>query len=112
MLSSVALIKQPKEIIGDFLLSVLRSPYYYNLMRADMSGVAITRVTLTKLNASLIPIPPFEEQRAIVEKVNALMGLCDGLEKEIEQSTTQVEQLMQSYLKEVFEPKEKEVERV
>ncbi len=52
---------------------------------------------------ALIPLPPLKEQKAIVEKVNALMGLCDELEKEIEHSTTQVEQLMQSCLKEVFE---------
>lgn len=103
MLSSVALIKQPKEIIGDYLLSVFRSPYYYDLMRAGMTGVAITRVTLTKLKASVIPVPPLEEQKIIVEKVSSLMALFDELEQQIESSQTQIEQLMQSCLQEVFE---------
>jgi len=35
--------------------------------------------------------------------VNSLWHLCDILEEEIENSTKQVEQLMQSCLKEVFE---------
>jgi len=47
MLSSVALLKNPSKIYNRYLLYVLRSPYFYSLMREDMSGVAITRVTLT-----------------------------------------------------------------
>ncbi|QSE96553.1 restriction endonuclease subunit S [Fulvivirga lutea] len=52
---------------------------------------------------TLIAFPPSEEQQTIVTKVNALMALCDALEQEIENSTNQVEQLMQSCLREVFE---------
>lgn len=102
MLSSVALIKQSSDIVGDYLLSLFRSPYYYDLMRSGMTGVAITRVTLTKLKASIIPIPPLEEQKAIVEKVNALMALCDELEAAVEMSKATQEQWMASSLREVF----------
>ena len=52
---------------------------------------------------TIITIPPLEEQKVIVEKVNSLMALCDELEQQIETSQTQIEQLMQSCLKEVFE---------
>jgi type I restriction enzyme S subunit len=51
----------------------------------------------------LIPIPPHEEQKAIAQKVNTLMGLCDEMEKQINNSQTQIEQLTQSCLREVFE---------
>ena len=80
MLSSVALLKRSTEIEPRFLLYVLRSPYFYTLMRGDMSGVAITRVTLAKLNKALIPLAPLAEQHRIVSKVDELMGLCDRLE--------------------------------
>nr|AOE09707.1 type I restriction-modification system, specificity subunit S [uncultured bacterium] len=50
-----------------------------------------------------ISLPPLEEQKAIVEKVNALMGLCDALEQEVQQSQQHSEMMMQSVLKEVFE---------
>jgi len=80
MLSSVALLKVPKEINNYYLLYLLRSPYFYSLMRDDMSGVAITRVTLTKLSKALIPVAPLAEQKRIVEKCDHLMSLCNQIE--------------------------------
>lgn len=55
----------------------------------------------TKLKSLMFMLSPLEEQKAIVEKVNSLMGFCDSLEKEIEQNTRQLEDLMQSCLREV-----------
>ncbi len=81
MLSSVALLKQPKQIYSRYLLSALRSPFFYNEMRAGMTGVAITRVTLKKLNEAIIPLPPISEQHRIVAKIEQLMARCDKLEK-------------------------------
>ncbi len=52
---------------------------------------------------TILVFPPLEEQKAIVAKVNALMGLCDALEQEVQQSQAHSEQLMQSVLREVFE---------
>lgn len=57
----------------------------------------------SKLKEILIPLPPLEEQKAIVEKVTALIGLCDALEEKVEHSQMYNEQLMQSVLREVFE---------
>jgi len=81
MLSSVALLKQPMQINNRFLLFTLRSPFFYKEMRAGMTGVAITRVTLKKLQDALIPLPPFPEQHRIVIKIDQLMARCDELEK-------------------------------
>lgn len=67
------------------------------------SATTIAYLNKTKCESLAISFPPKEEQKAIVEKVNTLMALCDSLEKEIEQNTTQVEQLMQSCLREVLE---------
>ena len=49
-----------------------------------------------------IPIPPLNEQKRIVEKVDQLMALCDELEKNIEQAKKDSELLMQSVLREAF----------
>lgn len=81
MLSSVALLKQPKQISNKYLLYVLRSPFFYSEMRAGMAGVAITRVTLEKMNNAIIPLPPVEEQQKIVEKVDTLLSFCDELDQ-------------------------------
>jgi len=102
MLSSVALLKNPSKIYNRYLLYVLRSPYFYSLMRDDMSGVAITRVTLTKLNRALIPLAPFEEQKRIVAKVNQLMALCDELEAGLVQAQTDGGKLMEAVVHHVL----------
>ena len=81
MLSSVALLKQPKQIDNHYLLFTLKSPFFYNEMRLGMTGVAITRVTLKKLNDSIIPLPPIAEQHRIVAEIDRLMARCDELEK-------------------------------
>jgi type I restriction enzyme S subunit len=81
MLSSVALLKQPTQVDNYYLLFALRSPFFYSEMRLGMTGVAITRVTLTKLNYAIIPFPPLPEQRRIVAKIDELMARCDELEK-------------------------------
>lgn len=55
----------------------------------------------SKLREVLVPLPALEEQKAIVEKVNVLMALCDQLEQEIETHQTTQEHWMQSCLREV-----------
>jgi type I restriction enzyme, S subunit len=67
------------------------------------SSTAVPTLNRNKFLNELILIPPVEEQKAIVQKVNALMGLCDALEQEVQQGQEQSEQLMQSCLREVFE---------
>ncbi len=79
LLSSVALLKIPRALSNRYLLHVLRSPFFYDTMRGDMTGVAITRVTLGKMERAMIPLPPLAEQRRIVLKVDELLGLCDEL---------------------------------
>lgn len=88
MLSSVALLKRSEEINNQYALYALRSPFFYSQMRSDMSGVAITRVTLAKLNNSLFPIPPLKEQERIASRVTQLMALCDELEAQQQQRQT------------------------
>jgi type I restriction enzyme S subunit len=55
-------------------------------MRGDMSGIAITRVTLTKLCRAMIPLPPINEQKRIVAKVDQLMTLCDKLQTQLKEA--------------------------
>jgi len=92
MLSSVALLKVPEGILNTYLLLSLTSSYFYELMRAGMTGVAITRVTLTKMNDAIIPLPPLAEQHRIVTKVDELMTLCGTLKARLNDAqTTQIQ---------------------
>jgi len=63
----------------------------------------IPHISSREVENLIFSLPPLIEQQAIVEKVNSLMTLCEELEQQIDNSQTQIEQLMQSCLKEVFD---------
>lgn len=97
-------------LIGDLIDHQFHLMYYlqlYNHMNDAKFGAAFPNINTKFLSEMKFPFPPLEEQKAIVEKVNALMGLCDNLEQEVQQSQQHSEQLMQSCLREVFEGKSK-----
>ena len=62
-----------------------------------MSGVAIRRLTLTKINQAEIPIPPIQQQKEIVAEikaehalVNANQELIERFKKKIQSSIARV----------------------
>ncbi|MDC3318928.1 restriction endonuclease subunit S [Flavobacteriaceae bacterium] len=96
-------IRSVEDIEGDYLLKYLDSNVFYDSALGKVSGSAYNALTIEKIKRSVFPLPCLEEQQAIVDKVNSLMVLCDELEQQTENSQSQIEQLMQSCLKEVFE---------
>ena len=57
------------------------------------------------------PLPPLNEQKRIVAKVDELMKLWDELEEQLNQSKEESERLMQAVLQEAFEGKYSEEPR-
>ena len=51
------------------------------------------------------PLPPLNEQKRIVAKLDELMKLCDELEEQLRQSKQESKRLMQAVLQEAFEGK-------
>lgn len=81
---------------------ILSEYFFFYLSSIDLNSRGYAR-HYSHLKNESFSLPPLEEQKAIVEKVNSLMALCDELEQQIHSSQIQIEQLMQSCLKEVFE---------
>jgi len=102
---SIGLLKMfPNMMIPKYIVIWLNSPEgrQYSSKNTYGKGVSQGNLNLSLIRGFAISIPPLEEQKAIVDKVNSLMSLCDELERQIDNSQTQIEQLMQSCLSEVF----------
>ena len=63
------------DVFSEFLLFALSSQYHRNLCRSitNKSGQAFYNLSREKLMAILVPIPPLEEQKRIVAKIEELM---------------------------------------
>ena len=61
----------------NFLKYFLDSPYYWKMISLKQSGTGQPNVNATKLSEILLPLPPLEEQKRIVAKIEKLMPLVD-----------------------------------
>lgn len=94
------------KIESTFIYSILKSPEFLKSGESLMTGTAgQKRVPKEYFTNKVIGLPPIEEQKAIVEKVETLMKKCSALEQEITQSEQHANMLMQAVLKEAFESK-------
>ena len=99
---AVTIIRLLNECNYTYFLHLFNSPICISYMYDKQVDNARPNLSMGNISKFMMPLPPLKEQQAIVEKVNSLMSLCDTLEQQIENSQTQIEQLMQSCLKEVF----------
>jgi type I restriction enzyme S subunit len=82
-------------VVPEYVNLVLNAPFF----RSSQIEPEITQQTGqanfngSKLRRTLLLLPPVDEQRRIVEKVNQLMALCDGLEAKLTRSRTKAEKL-------------------
>ncbi|WP_299060452.1 restriction endonuclease subunit S [uncultured Polaribacter sp.] len=93
-------------IENKFVFWLLLSKYIENIYLEFMDGFNSPSITHDQFKSTIIPIPPFSEQKEIVKKVDSLMQQCQALEQEIKTSETNAQMLMQAVLKEAFESKE------
>ena len=69
----------------------------------ELKGTAIKNIPgMNVLKRIPLPIPPLNEQKRIIEKVDYLMRLCSELESKVKESETASEYLMEAVLKEAF----------
>ncbi|MBL9113924.1 MAG: N-6 DNA methylase [Verrucomicrobiaceae bacterium] len=79
LLSSVAVLRGKAGVLDNrFLVAYLNSPIGKQHMLGMMSGVAISRLTLTKLNDAEIPLPPLEVQKEIVAEIEGYQKVING----------------------------------
>ena len=65
-------------------------------------GISREGLSMRSLKEFVLPIPPLEEQKRIVAKVNQLMALCDELETKLHQAEVDSEKLMNAAVQHVL----------
>jgi len=93
----------PIHMASEYLYLALSSPNFYKAILEKATGSATPIINRGKWEELLVPTPPLEEQSRIAVKVDELMGLCDALEAQTENSITAhqtlVEVLLEALLK-------------
>ncbi len=98
----VTIIRLANGLQNKFIHNIILSPYFQDKIMEVQTGGNREGLAKKNMELMLIPLPPLSEQKDIVAKVDELMQLCNGLEKEIVNSQQFVKKLMQNILKEAF----------
>lgn len=69
-------------ILSEYLKYFIQSNVFFSQVNSSISGTAYNALTIIKIKTLKIPLPPLEEQKRIVEKIEQLILLCDQLEKQ------------------------------
>lgn len=102
LLSSVAVLKPKKnKLLAKYLVYKLNSNEVRNMMINNMSGVAITRLTLTKIKQAKMKFPTIEEQQEIVNILDKLLAKYNKI-KNLEQQLEKIELLKKAILAKAF----------
>lgn len=65
----------------EYLYSVLKSPYYFEIIKLKTTGTAVKQLPAKELGNVIMPLPPLEEQKRIVAKIEELLPYCNQLIK-------------------------------
>ncbi len=90
-----------KRDLPDFIFFAITADYFQEQVRSDASGSATPIINKGKWERISVPVPPLEEQRRIVVRVQELMGLVDQLEEQLEESRERGVKLMGALVEEL-----------
>ena len=72
----------------NYIVNYLKSPYVDNLINSITYGVKMPRVGTETMTSLLVPIPPLEEQRRIVEKIDKVASAVSAYDVAYQKTET------------------------
>jgi len=85
-----------------YLVLALRSPVLQIWLREEKKGVALQSVNVEDFRRLPVPMPPMEEQQAIVRRADQLLTLADELQRRVDMADREVERTGQAILAKAF----------
>lgn len=95
-----------KKLSLKYLRFVMSAEFILRQAKSDVKSISVPDLGMAKIRNFFIPLPPFNEQNRIVQKVDELMQTCDALEASIKESAAQNEKLLQQVLREALRKEE------
>jgi type I restriction enzyme S subunit len=89
-------------LFAKYLMYALKQPGFLEYVNSKTYGINLPRLGTEDARSALIPLPPLEEQKRIVAKVDQLMALCDELEAGLVQAQTEGGELMEAVVHHVL----------
>lgn len=100
---SVALLKFNQNYLNNYFIELLiNSPFVKTQSKKGTKGMGNQNLVLSTIKKFVIPIPPLEEQRIIVEQVNKLIKKIEQIKKNMCRDKHNLELLEQQVMSEVF----------
>ena len=93
------------KILSEYLFYSLISEKYKDYISKLTDGVNINNLKIKDLQAFPIPIPPLDEQKRIVAKLDELFALIENGKLKVENLLADAKELFQSQLNEIFSQK-------
>jgi type I restriction enzyme S subunit len=82
----VAMLPVNSNLQGEHLVNIIASPFFWGMIESNLKGIAYKGLNLNSLRNFAIPLPPLNEQKRIVEKVEQLLALCRQLKSRLQQT--------------------------
>lgn len=91
-------LRLPFKISRSYILDLFKSQVVRDYLGGNSVGTTMTNLNHGILNKMPLMLPPLEEQRRIVAKIDQLMALCDNLEKQIDNTNSKQTNLLNAVM--------------
>ena len=92
------------EIYPPYLAQFIRSPQTRSTLEGDSVGSTMSNLNQRIFRGLALPLPPYEEQIRIVERIEQVSALCDCLETKLAAAERDAERMMGAVLEEILSP--------